>query len=113
MSVLTHHRSGRHGFRLPALVLGALALGLAASWRLSAHRGTPLPYLPTESLPPGVQDSVILTDMDHPVALAIDAQGRIFYTEKDTGRVRLIVNGQLHHRACAHGGRGRTDRDRL
>lgn len=99
MSVLTHHRSGRHGFRLPTLVLGALALGLAASWRLSAHRGTPLPYLPTESLPPGVQDSVILTDMDHPVALAIDAEGRIFYTEKDTGRVRLIVNGQLQPQA--------------
>lgn len=37
--------------------------------------------------------------MDHPVALAIDAQGRIFYTEKDTGRVRLIVNGQLQPQA--------------
>lgn len=51
--------------------------------------------VPLEPLPPGVQDSVILTNMAYPVALAIGDDGRIFYTEKNSGRVRVIVNGQL------------------
>src|SRR4051812_17131741 len=48
-----------------------------------------------EDLPPGVTVETMLTDMHQPVAMAFDPQGRLFYTEKDTGNVRLFANGVL------------------
>src|SRR5205823_2026315 len=36
-----------------------------------------------------------LPNMRRPVAMAFDPQGRLFYTEKDTGQVRMWVNGTL------------------
>src|SRR4051794_30079865 len=48
-----------------------------------------------EDLPPGVTVETMLTDMHQPVAMAFDPAGRLFYTEKDTGNVRLFANGAL------------------
>ena len=48
-----------------------------------------------EDLPPGVTVETVLTDMHQPVAMAFDPAGRLFYTEKDTGNVRLFANGAL------------------
>src|SRR4051812_34155545 len=49
----------------------------------------------TEPLPPGTSIQTLLTDMNKPIALAFDPQGRLFYTEKETGSVRLYANGLL------------------
>jgi glucose/arabinose dehydrogenase len=49
----------------------------------------------TESLPPGARVETVLTGMDNPIALAFDPSGRLFYTEKNTGQVRLFANGKL------------------
>jgi aldose sugar dehydrogenase len=48
-----------------------------------------------EALPPGVATETVLAGMNRPVAMAFDPQGRLFYTEKDTGNVRLFANGAL------------------
>src|SRR5436190_22858208 len=48
-----------------------------------------------EGLPPGVAVQTVLTDMRNPVAMAFDPQGRLFYTEKSTGEVRMYANGAL------------------
>src|SRR5262245_45194781 len=48
-----------------------------------------------EALPPGVTVQTVLDNMNLPVAMAFDPQGRLFYTEKASGRVRLYANGAL------------------
>lgn len=37
----------------------------------------------------------VVNGVHHPTALAFAADGRVFYTEKNTGRVRVIVDGRL------------------
>src|SRR3954453_21289698 len=49
----------------------------------------------TEGLPPGASVQTVLTGMVLPVAMAFDPSGRLFYTEKDTGNVRLFTNNAL------------------
>lgn len=48
-----------------------------------------------EELPPGARVETVLGRMNRPVAMAFDPQGRLFYTEKVTGQVRLFANGVL------------------
>jgi glucose/arabinose dehydrogenase len=48
-----------------------------------------------EALPPGAKIETLLEDMNRPIAMAFDPAGRIFYTEKETGNVRLFANGRL------------------
>ncbi len=43
----------------------------------------------------GLQAEYVATGLDNPVAIAIDPDGRVFVAEKDTGQIRLIVNGTL------------------
>ncbi len=60
--------------------------------------GAPMPGVPadgSEALPPGAKVETVLTGMDKPIALAFDPAGRLFYTEKVTGKVRLFENGKL------------------
>lgn len=60
--------------------------------------GAPLGGVPddtTEGLPPGVRVETVLTNMDKPIAMAFDPAGRLFYTEKESGKVRLFANGTL------------------
>src|SRR5438552_976726 len=72
----------------------ALAPMAATGTRSAAGLASPLPE-GTESLPPGTSIQTVLTDMDRPVAMAFDPAGRLFYTEKVTGKVRLFANGAL------------------
>ncbi|HEX6605452.1 MAG TPA: PQQ-dependent sugar dehydrogenase, partial [Chloroflexia bacterium] len=48
-----------------------------------------------EALPPGTSIETVLTDLNAPVAMAFDPGGRLFYTERASGRVRLYANGTL------------------
>lgn len=48
-----------------------------------------------ESLPPGVRIETVLANMNAPIAMAFDPAGRLFYTEKATGNVRLFANSRL------------------
>ena len=78
------------------LALGALlAGGLGIRPVTPAHAAAaPLPE-GTEPLPPGATIQTVLENMHKPIALAFDPHGRLFYTEKDTGNVRLFANGVL------------------
>jgi glucose/arabinose dehydrogenase len=76
-------------------LLAFLAAGPDSAWRAQAQVAVdPLPE-GREALPPGVSIETVLTGMDRPVAMAFDPQGRLFYTEKDTGNVRLFAGGTL------------------
>lgn len=101
--------------RLPA---AAIAIGLLASFGLcffliaqvalsrpSSPGPTPTPeptvamgvlqHIRPEALPEGVSVEVVAADLDRPVAFAVAPDGRIFFTEKETGRVRAILNDAL------------------
>src|SRR5690349_19996393 len=49
----------------------------------------------TEPLPPGVQIQTVLPGLDQPIAMAFDPAGRLFFTERASGNVRLYANGTL------------------
>ncbi len=55
-----------------------------------------------EPLPPGASIQTILPNMAQPIAMAFDPQGRLFYTEKETGNVRLYSNGTLQPSPVIH-----------
>jgi glucose/arabinose dehydrogenase len=65
----------------------------AAAW-IPAGAAT-APADGTEPLPPGASIQTVLPNMDMPVAMAFDPQGRLFYTERVSGNVRLFANGTL------------------
>lgn len=83
------------GIILPAIFI-VIAISLAALYALEP-RGVALaaPDDGTEPLPPGTSIQTVLSDAYYPVALAFDPQGRLFYTEKPSGKVRLFQNGTL------------------
>jgi glucose/arabinose dehydrogenase len=54
-----------------------------------------LPTVTVESLPSGAVVTQVLPGMVNPVAMVFDPSGRLFYTEKTTGKVRLFENGVL------------------
>jgi glucose/arabinose dehydrogenase len=56
----------------------------------------------TEGLPPGVRIETVLTGMDNPIAMSFDPSGRLFYTEKVTGNVRLFAGGKLQPNPVIH-----------
>jgi glucose/arabinose dehydrogenase len=43
----------------------------------------------------GLTAQVVVAQADHPSALAPAADGRLFYTEKNTGRIRVVKDGVL------------------
>ncbi|HEX9988004.1 MAG TPA: PQQ-dependent sugar dehydrogenase [Chloroflexia bacterium] len=78
------------------MLLGVISQASRAAYQpssLVASLAQPQPE--GESLPPGVRIETVLGRMDRPVAMAFDPQGRLFYTEKTTGQVRLFANGNL------------------
>lgn len=84
-----------------AMIMALVMLGLAilvggwqGDWRPAQAQST-IMSIGREFLPPGVTIQTMLTDMDAPVAMAFDPSGRLFYTEKNTGNVRLFFNGTL------------------
>src|SRR2546423_3526652 len=84
------------------ILLFCLALAAFAAWagtqpaRAAFQERAPgAPADGTESLPPGVIVQTVLSNIANPVAMAFDPQGRLFYTEKETGRVRPFANNAL------------------
>ena len=80
------------------LAFAFMALAVAAITSVSGA-ATPLRTVPDEgieSLPPGTSIETILPNLTgRPVAMAFDPEGRLFYTEKMSGNVRLYANGTL------------------
>lgn len=78
-----------------SLLLLTLALLLATTSQTEA--APLLPPLPegAEGLPPGATVETLLSGMDKPIAMAFDPDGRLFYTEKASGNVRLYADGVL------------------
>ncbi|HKP52665.1 MAG TPA: PQQ-dependent sugar dehydrogenase [Chloroflexia bacterium] len=72
------------------IVLPALVLGFRPADAVQSQ-----PAIPIEPLPPGARVETVLEGMYNPVAMAFDPEGRIFYTERDTGKVRLFADGKL------------------
>lgn len=48
-----------------------------------------------EDPPSGSRTTIIASDLDKPVAFVAADDGRLFFTEKETGNVRIIQNGTL------------------
>lgn len=91
------------------LVGGIGAYASEASHKVAAsalaqyiNNGHSAPADGTEALPPGSAIQTILPNMNKPIALAFDPQGRLFYTEKETGNVRLYANGTLQPNPVIH-----------
>ncbi|MFH1745539.1 MAG: PQQ-dependent sugar dehydrogenase [Planctomycetota bacterium] len=71
-----------------------LLIGLVylAGWGcLLSPSGDPAPL----TVGAGLQAEYVVAGAQHPSALAFAADGRVFYTEKNTGRIRVIVGGTL------------------
>ncbi|MDQ3707558.1 MAG: PQQ-dependent sugar dehydrogenase [Chloroflexota bacterium] len=84
---------------LIATVVALVARGDIAQ----AAPGSPLsPDAQSEPLPPGVVTQTLLTNMNDPVAMAFDPDGRLFYTEKNSGNVRVYANGALQAAIVIH-----------
>jgi glucose/arabinose dehydrogenase len=77
------------------LKIAVAALLLLSAWLISDPGGSSAQSEQTEALPPGARIETVLANMDKPTAMAFDPAGRLFYTEKETGNVRLFANGQL------------------
>ncbi len=83
---------------LVALIAGGLVCLLAGGKSpalASAPSASLSPTDGTEALPAGASIQTLLPNMAGPIAMAFDPQGRLFYTEKATGQVRLFVSGVL------------------
>lgn len=81
-------------FLILSVLVGAVALVLSGGQSRAALSAA-APMDGTEPLPAGASVQTVLSNMDAPVAMAFDPAGRLFYTEKATGRVRLYENGAL------------------
>src|SRR6476619_317984 len=79
---------------LLVLLLGGLA-GIGARVPAAQSALAAAPADGTEPLPPGVQIQTVLPGLDQPIAMAFDPAGRLFFTERATGNVRLYANGTL------------------
>ena len=62
---------------------------------LPAAAEAAIPTDGTETLPAGASIQTVLPGMNQPIAMAFDPAGRLFYTERNTGNVRLFANGVL------------------
>jgi glucose/arabinose dehydrogenase len=94
MTVLFRKRRALPGLGL--LVL-ALTLGLVPGAAGPPAGAAPAAQIRAgvEALPPGASIETVLTDLNSPVAMAFDPGGRLFYTERASGRVRLYANGKV------------------
>ncbi len=70
--------------------IGAIALSTAGSGCQLLGGGAPLPGQPA-----GLRIETMVDNAAMPVDLAFAPDGRVFFTEKNTGRIRVIKNGTL------------------
>jgi glucose/arabinose dehydrogenase/plastocyanin len=82
-------------FGLLVLALAALVGAASQATASVPARLSAVPHDGTENLPPGAAVQTVLPNMNQPIAMALDPVGRMFYTERNTGRVRLFQNGTL------------------
>ncbi len=83
------HRKGR----LVLLAIGIILVvgtGFFSGLQTSQAQANDL-----EALPPGARIETVLVNMNFPTAITFDPAGRLFYTEKVSGNIRLFANGQL------------------
>ena len=71
----------------------SLAVGLLLPGCMPAADPASLPA--ALNVASGLQAEYVLVDAVHPTALAFASDGRVFYTEKDTGRIRIVKDGEL------------------
>ena len=84
------------GILVPLLIAATFALASRFTATAQAAPGQPLsPDALSEPLPAGVSVETVLPNMNQPIAMAFDPSGRLFYTEKGSGKVRLFQNGTL------------------
>jgi glucose/arabinose dehydrogenase/plastocyanin len=86
---------------LSVLLAAGLSMALWSGGPSPATAGTAstAPADGTEPLPPGASIQTVLPNVDMPVAMAFDPQGRLFYTERVSGKVRLFASGILQANA--------------
>jgi len=70
----------------------AIAVILACGWLAPAGCFIPAPIPGPEDSPTAV---IVVEDADFPVDLAFAPDGRVFFTEKATGKIRIIKDGAL------------------
>ncbi|MDQ3929164.1 MAG: PQQ-dependent sugar dehydrogenase, partial [Chloroflexota bacterium] len=106
---LTNMEAARSRFRhfgIMGLLMSLMAVAFALAMQGSIAQAAPgKPHNPdaqTEPLPSGAVTQTLLTDMNDPVAMAFDPDGRLFYTEKNSGNVRLYANGSLQAAPVTH-----------
>ena len=77
----------------PVVLSGVLGVfSLTAGWGCLSFPGAePAPLRVAD----GVLAEYVVNGADHPSALAFAQDGRVFYTEKNTGRIRVIAEGTL------------------
>ena len=95
-TMLTPYTNSRSRLQKPIAGI-VLPLALLAGIALFSGPGASQAQSTQEALPPGARIETLLTDMNRPIAMAFDPAGRLFYTEKETGNVRLFTNGQLQN----------------
>jgi glucose/arabinose dehydrogenase len=110
---LRHHptrlRAALAGMTFVLIALAAWTVAAAQPTGAAAPAGSPqspassgpkvLPTITVEPLPSGAVVTQVLAGMVNPTAMVFDASGRLFYTEKTTGKVRLFENGVLQSAA--------------
>ncbi len=75
--------------RHAALVAGAVLLASCIPGNLPIN------------IAPGAQAIYVVAGANHPAAIAFAPDGRVFYTEKNTGRVRIVEDGALREQPFA------------
>lgn len=75
--------------------LGRSPWGLLLTIALVSVAGCPDVGPPPVNITPGLQAVYIVAAAAHPTALATLPDGRVLYTEKETGQIRVIKDGEL------------------
>jgi aldose sugar dehydrogenase len=72
-----------------------LLTAVLAAWSATAARA--------DALPPGTHVQTYLSGLNQVVDMAYVPHSRkLFFTEKDTGKIRVVLRGHLRSRACAN-----------
>src|SRR5688572_33459270 len=69
--------------------LRALAVALAIGWSLRAAVAHGI------SLPPNFVDDVLVSGLNQPNAMAFLPDGRLLFTELESGKIRMVVSDKL------------------
>ncbi len=68
------------------------ALAFVAAAAFASSSGTASAQMPT---PDSVTPQLVAEDLEFPTNMAVAPDGRVFFTEKDTGRIRIMQGGEV------------------